>query len=261
LGCPFAYANKSDWYARAKIETEKAFLRIGRSNIVIIRPGIVYGARTFWSRMAFERVLNNRLLLPDVQGYCYAVHPLDLSRLIERAIVASDSPKVIYASNPEQITWESYYAAHAKALGVEAVIQRIPVHIMRREMSLSHRMVKWGADGLHGAAAFFRTGAYSTMKWVSQIPFRESILKLPKAEKIGLRLYETIADSAIRPHMSSSEESYRPLYPSSSELEMYQSNADLRRVEVGQSIGFKYEISLEQGCENAALWWSNKFIF
>ena len=49
------------------------------------------------------------------------------------------------------------------------------------------------------------------------------------------------------------------LLPTKQELDMYQSDGNIRKSETGEGIGFHYRVSLSEGCRNAALWKDNCF--
>jgi nucleoside-diphosphate-sugar epimerase len=235
-----AYSKEQDWYTRAKIGTERLFLKHHSSttSVVVIRPGIVYGPYMRWSRVAFERLTDNRVVLPDVPNWCYAVHPIDIARLIERLIVSDSACQMLYAINPEQISWDQFYSLHGKFLGMEDRVSTKPVEDLVRIV-----------DALQVP---YRDGV---LKWAYESP----LLDIVRDSSVATKVVQWMSKRFMR-RVDGSTTSNDFLYPSKFELEMYQSSGRTEIVETGQGIGFEYKVPFEVGCKNAAWWWKNRFV-
>ena len=237
---PNAFSAEKDWYTKAKIGSEKVLNGYLESNplVIVVRPGIVYGATMNWSKVAFERTARGIIALPEAPGTCMAVHPLDVARLVARLLQvdASTLPRLLYAVNPEHVDWSVFFSTHAEMLGLSNRVKQVSSGVLYKEASLH--------DGKFSARF---------LKWLSRSPIVDSARdQIVKAYREGKKVRDSGNWSRMEPVSPSL------LLPSRSELDMYRSSVDLRSVETGQSISFSYKVSFRKGCENAYLWWSNE---
>lgn len=229
------YSKEKDWYTQVKIETEKIFLNYNDNNnfITVVRPGIVYGPYMTWSRLAFERTSSYDICLPDTGGSCFAVHAYDVAGLIKQ--IAESEIKfsgIVYAVNPEPVTWKQFYEYHAIEAGINAKINLLPAGNIptAKERSLLRETINWGF----------------------QSPLTEIIGKVALIKTIGKKIKKYTVPSP-------SPSINRTIEWSHQELAMYKSDASMNLVETGQTYGFSYKINLKNGCKNAALWRQNKY--
>ena len=239
-------SKEKDWYSRTKILTERLFRdkRSEEVSVVVLRPGIVYGAYMNWSAVAFERTEFNVVRLPDEVGKCYTVHPLDLARLSECLLSEKGTslPKVVYGVNPESISWYKFYSGHAHSVGAEDRVALMSPDSPARRVEkprgssrsqyLSQRVLNWA--------------------------FESDLLQVPRW--YAMRELVRFANSRFG-NVFRSPDRWRSgsLYPSSFELDMYRSDGDIGKAEIGQSVGFRYKVPFKKGVENAALWRLNQF--
>ncbi len=110
-------------YSAAKIETEKFAARGG--NIVLLRPGIVYGPESpLWceliGRLLMARRIGDLGLAGD--GICNLVHVDDVAKA---ALLALQAPGIegqaFNLGMPQAPTWNDYFQRYAKALGAVPV--------------------------------------------------------------------------------------------------------------------------------------------
>lgn len=144
---PFRMARTRDVYARSKIAAERSVRAAARSagcppgrdpfqrrvrragdlEVVIVRPGVVYGPGMMWSRMAVERARDTVVLLPAVDGHagrCCLVHVADLVRMLLRLLAdPAPLPLLVVAAHPEIVDWARFYRQHGEAIGAESAIE------------------------------------------------------------------------------------------------------------------------------------------
>lgn len=107
-------------YAEAKIAVE--MLATHYTNVVCLRPGIVYGPESnWWSDRIARLLLAKRLGNLDVHGtgICNLVYVDDVAQAALAAVQLSDiEDRVFNLANPVSITWNDYFRLYASALGV-----------------------------------------------------------------------------------------------------------------------------------------------
>ena len=111
-------------YSEAKVAAEKA--GEGYAARTVLRPGIVFGPGSpQWSTRIAQLLRSGRLgeLGPAGAGCCNLVHVADVGTAIERALAsalgqAPAAPRVFNLALPEPPTWNAFFAAYARALGL-----------------------------------------------------------------------------------------------------------------------------------------------
>jgi nucleoside-diphosphate-sugar epimerase len=109
-------------YAREKIRAEamlKQRMGASRPQIIVLRPGLIWGPGSAYSRTAAEELMTGRAFLCNSgKGICNLVHVDNLVRSI-LAVCECRSPKVGFynVADPECITWRDFYTATAERLG------------------------------------------------------------------------------------------------------------------------------------------------
>jgi nucleoside-diphosphate-sugar epimerase len=110
-------------YNRAKAKAEQRLRTLaGQAGIelVILRPGIVYGPRSRWTGGFAEELLAGRLFLGnDGDGICNAIYVDNLVAAIERAIdTPSAAGEAFFVNDAEVIRWRELIEPLADALGI-----------------------------------------------------------------------------------------------------------------------------------------------
>ena len=116
-------------YNVAKIQAEtllRAQRETGSVEIVILRPGIVFGPRSRWvAGLADDLIRGKAYLLNQGKGICNTIY---VDNLIYAILLAIESPnadnQVFLLGDQESITWLDYYRPFVEALGLE--IDQIP---------------------------------------------------------------------------------------------------------------------------------------
>lgn len=116
-------------YNRSKIEAEARLKRLrpsGSVELVILRPGIVYGPRSYWTGGLADEVLAGEAYLVDGgTGICNALYVDNLVQAIDLALTAPGiDGEAFLLGEEETVTWRDLYRPIVEALGFE--IERIP---------------------------------------------------------------------------------------------------------------------------------------
>ncbi len=111
-------------YAKAKVAAEKKLLQRrerGCVEVVILRPGIVYGPRSWlWTAgIANNLLAGNAYLANNGNGICNAVYVDNLLEMARLSLILNKSDKQVFlAVDDETITWLEYYECIARALNI-----------------------------------------------------------------------------------------------------------------------------------------------
>ncbi len=107
----------------AKIEAERRLLRMRRKGsveVVIFRPGIVFGPRSRWVRdLASQLTQGTAYLINDGQGVCNSVYVDNLIHGMQLAMTAPAADgEAFFVGDRERVTWLDFYRPFALALGI-----------------------------------------------------------------------------------------------------------------------------------------------
>ena len=111
-------------YNRSKIEAEALLKHLrssGSVELVILRPGIVYGPRSCWTGGLADEVLAGEAYLVDGgTGVCNALYVDNLIQAIDLALTAPEiDGEAFLLGEEETVTWRDLYRPIVEALGVE----------------------------------------------------------------------------------------------------------------------------------------------
>ena len=118
-------------YGEAKVAAERAGEAYAARTV--LRPGIVFGPDSpQWSTRIAQLLRSGRLgeLGPAGEGCCNLVHVGDVATAIERALAtalatplatAAPTPRTYNLALPEPPTWNAFFAAYARALGLSGL--------------------------------------------------------------------------------------------------------------------------------------------
>jgi nucleoside-diphosphate-sugar epimerase len=109
-------------YNNAKVRAERALRRSrarGKVEIVMLRPGIVFGPRSRWVTEFADALLGGRAVLVDGgRGVCNSIYVDNLVHAIELAARATGVDKEAFlVGDVERVTWADLYRPIASALG------------------------------------------------------------------------------------------------------------------------------------------------
>jgi nucleoside-diphosphate-sugar epimerase len=116
-------------YNRHKIDAESLLCRLrssGSVELVILRPGIVYGPRSSWiGGLADELLSGKAYLVEGGAGICNALYVDSLVHAVELALRAPGIDREAFLLGDEEtVTWRDFYRPIAEALGES--VDRIP---------------------------------------------------------------------------------------------------------------------------------------
>lgn len=113
-------------YNRAKVVAERTLLGLRHRHaveVVLLRPGIVYGPRSRWTIDLAEDLLAGRAcLVGEGEGVCNAIYVDNLVhaiRLAAAAPAAGVDREAFLVGDRESITWADFYRPVARALGLD----------------------------------------------------------------------------------------------------------------------------------------------
>jgi 2-alkyl-3-oxoalkanoate reductase len=111
-------------YNAAKVRAERVLRRLrerGRVELVILRPGIVFGPRSSWVAGFAEALLRGDAYVVDGgRGICNSLYVDNLVQGIQLSLVASGvDGQALFLGDQEEITWADLYQPIAQFLGIE----------------------------------------------------------------------------------------------------------------------------------------------
>jgi nucleoside-diphosphate-sugar epimerase len=111
-------------YNNAKVRAERNLRELrsgGNVEVVILRPGIVFGPRSSWiTRFADDLLMGKAALLNHGQGICNSIY---VDNLVHAIYLAATKPavdhQVFLVGDQEQVAWADLYRPIADVLGYE----------------------------------------------------------------------------------------------------------------------------------------------
>lgn len=126
LAQPFAY-NRAKVKAEMKLQSLRA---AGSTEIVILRPGIVYGPRSRWIvEIANDLITNNACLINNGQGICNCMYVDNLLDAMQLTFAAKEiDGQIFLVGDKEEVSWFDFYSSIALALNIStSQIHNIPM--------------------------------------------------------------------------------------------------------------------------------------
>lgn len=113
-------------YNNAKVHAERQWLACratGSTEVVMLRPGIVYGPRSQWTGGLADDLLAGRAYLVDGgRGICNAIYVDNVVAAVRQALRARDADgRALLIGDREEITWVDLYRPTAEALGLDVL--------------------------------------------------------------------------------------------------------------------------------------------
>lgn len=129
----------------AKIDAERRLLKLRQSGsveVVIFRPGIVFGPRSRWvTELADQLVQGTAYLIDQGQGICNSVYIDNLIHAIHLALTATNvDGEAFFVGDRERVTWFDFYRPFADAFGVD-LAQLPPVDVPEFTHSWKEQLV------------------------------------------------------------------------------------------------------------------------
>ena len=116
-------------YNNYKVKAERRLLQLRRQGgveVIFLRPGIVFGPRSFWVSSFADKVLTGQAYLVNQgQGICNSIYVDNLVWAIYLAMTAKDvDQQAFLLGDYERITWLEFYRPIAAVLGFD--ITQVP---------------------------------------------------------------------------------------------------------------------------------------
>lgn len=220
-------------YNNAKVRAERVLRDASGVEVVILRPGIVYGPRCQWF-VGMPRALRSgqAFLVEGGQGFCNHIYVDNLIHAVELGLTharATEGP--FYVADDTCLNWREFYRPVAKALGFDVSdFRSVPV-AASRPRTLSDRVT-----------------------WVKQGPASKLILpmfsrRLKDAVKAGLDRYSAPPQGngfvLPQPPVPAADWEISQLHTCATRLPME------RAVEV---LGYAPPVSAQEGLDRSARW-------
>lgn len=144
-------------YNNAKVKAERRFRELrrnGRVELVMLRPGIVFGPRDIWiTGIARSLAAGEAFLVDGGRGICNTVYIDNLVHAIRLAMIKPVDGEVFLLGDNEPITWAEIYHWVARAIGDCPPPRLLNNPPIRREV----RPMLDRLRGIGPLKAFFRT--------------------------------------------------------------------------------------------------------
>ena len=119
-----------DNYCDNKARAERIVLNYARRGVpaVILRPSIVYGPYSAWNLRPLPELREGRAVLIDGgSGICNTTY---VDNLVDAMFLALENDRAngeaFFITDGERVTWRDFIAAHARMLGMNALLPEIP---------------------------------------------------------------------------------------------------------------------------------------
>lgn len=110
-------------YNAAKAKAERRFFELrsrGSTELVILRPSIVYGPRSRWIVEFVDRLISGKAWwLNDGQGIVNSLYIDNLLHAIERALLSKGEGQAFMVRDATSLTWRQFYRPFIAALGFD----------------------------------------------------------------------------------------------------------------------------------------------
>lgn len=214
-------------YNRARIDAEMLLRRLRRSGsveLVILRPGIVFGPRSHWTGgLADDLLAGGAVLVDGGTGICNALYVDNLVHAIELSLTALGADgEAFLLGEEETVTWRDLYRPVVEALGLS--LEQLPTEAVAPPTG-------WGV----------RT--------------RQGLRSLPRPLRIALRG----AAAALRAsHGPAASPWHRPSPPRQTTpletLLLHRCRTKLPWTKARDRLGYHPIVSFEEGCRRSVAW-------
>jgi len=226
-------------YNNAKVHAERTLSQLRRQGdveLVILRPGIVFGPRSFWvTRFAEALLAGQASLLRRGTGICNSIY---VDNLVQAIYLAGTHPKadreVFLLGDQECVTWADLYHPIARALGYD--LADLPEGIVSEP------------DAEPKPSWFERLEPIRVSR-----PVQGLLSIFPHKYRVALyRAYETILEAQEEPSPTR-QEGGQPVI--SRELAMlYSCQYKLPHEKASRLLGYQPQVPFQEGVQRTAAW-------
>lgn len=224
----------------AKIQAERKLLQLrqkGSVEVVIFRPGIVFGPRSRWvTELADQLCHGTAYLTNDGKGVCNTVYVDNLVHAMRLALTAQAADgEAFFVGDREQVTWFDFYRPFAEAFGNDpAQIARVAVpeftHSWKREVLST----VWNSEVAQKALALISDDVKQKLKRL--VPKRHPATSQPVAA--STQAIETRQQPVVTEMMAILQQS------------QYQLPFD----KATKLLGYEPIVSFDEGCHRSIEW-------
>lgn len=125
-------------YNNAKVRAEQQLLTLrkqGKVELVMLRPGIVFGPRSRWVSDLADALIGGRAyLLDEGKGICNSIYVDNLLQAIRLALTSVEADgQAFLVGDRETVTWLDFYRPFAEALSINLdSVARLPTPAFER---------------------------------------------------------------------------------------------------------------------------------
>ena len=194
-------------YNRSKIEAETALRRLrkaGKVELVILRPGIVFGPRSCWTGgLADETLTGTACLVDGGAGICNALYVDNLVHAIKLAASRSSiDGEAFLLGQEETVTWRDLYRPVVEALGrpieeIPSVGYRPEPPWRRAARNAAARLPYPARAGLHAARHALAPPPAATARWRQSRPAPVATLEKALLHRCRVKLPWTKARAKL----------------------------------------------------------------
>ncbi|NMF60570.1 NAD-dependent epimerase/dehydratase family protein [Pseudanabaena yagii] len=225
----------------AKIYAERKLLKLrqnGAVEVVIFRPGIVFGPRSRWvSELANQLCQGTAYFINEGKGVCNSVYIDNLIHGIQLGMTtpAADG-EAFFVGDREQVTWFDFYRPFAEAFGVDP--NQIP-NLVVPEFTHSRKQELIGSV----------VNSQFVQKFLASVPedFKQNLKNIiPKRNKPSVTQVEELTKTEKKPE------------PVVNEMmaELQQSQYKLPFDKAERILGYQQIVSFDEGCRLSIEWLS-----
>jgi nucleoside-diphosphate-sugar epimerase len=157
-------------YNNAKIYAERKLLQLrskGSVEVVIFRPGIVFGPNSRWVvNLADELLEGTAYLIQGGTGICNTTYVDNLVHAMKLAMTVTEADRqAFFVGELEQITWAEFYKPVAEALGIS--MDQVPsVEVPKFRQSLKQRILSsiWSSEFIQKTLSLIDDDLKQTLK-------------------------------------------------------------------------------------------------
>ncbi|MBD1848401.1 NAD(P)-dependent oxidoreductase [Cyanobacteria bacterium FACHB-63] len=220
----------------AKIDAERKLLQLrqkGRVEIVIFRPGIVFGPRSRWViDLANQLSQGTAYFVNEGNGICNSVYVDNLVHAMRLAILTKDADgEAFFVGDQELVTWFDFYRPFAEALGINPVhIPQVAVPAFKQSWKQRYIDLFWNSEGVQRALTLIPDDLKQTL--------RKTISKSNNHEE------RSVQSAVIKPE------------PVVTQMmaELQQSQYKLPFTKAEKILGYKPIVAFEEGCSHSVRW-------
>jgi nucleoside-diphosphate-sugar epimerase len=224
-------------YNNAKVLAERKLRQLrarGNVEIVILRPGIVFGPRSYWTAELADELLSGQAYFVESNiGICNSLY---VDNLVHAIYLAAMAPKVdgnaFLVGDRETVTWLDFYRPLMDSLGIEPT--QIPI------LPFPEKVRFW-----RDPYSYVRSS-----EMLSQI-----VSSLPSSVRNGLRTLNVLWRQRRSVHKT--EWTTMPpanVVPSLERALLHRCQYKFPWTKAATLLGYEPEISFEEGCRRSIAW-------